>query len=117
MQLRRGRCPADTAEGDEAIKSDQGSVAQLQESLDAAEAGKTLLERELEATQAECGRLTEELWETTERTTAREIRLRNCLDMLSSITTSVAELRDEISEAIGLNAFGTGRSAALGSDL
>ncbi|KYK57499.1 hypothetical protein DCS_04509 [Drechmeria coniospora] len=112
MQLRRGRRPADTAERDEANESDQGSVAQLQESLDAAEAGKSLLERQLEATQAECGRLTEELWETTERTTAREILLRNCLDMLSSMPTSVAELRDEISEAIGRDAFGTGRSAA-----
>lgn len=80
-------------------------MMQLQERLDAEEAGKRRLEQELEAARAECGRLTRECTETAERFIASETLLCKCLHTLESIPTSVAELREEISEAIGQNAF------------
>ncbi|KAM4067495.1 hypothetical protein HRG_001412 [Hirsutella rhossiliensis] len=113
-QQRRKRCSAEIAEGDKATRSGDKSVAllqsirQLQESQDAAEAGKRLAERELEAAREECERLSEEGRGTTERAISGEILLCKCLHMLSSIQTSVAGLKDEINEAIGSNAFGMG---------
>ncbi|KAJ6436076.1 hypothetical protein O9K51_11389 [Purpureocillium lavendulum] len=83
-------------------------VRRLQELVDAADVGKRLLEQELEAVRVECARLGEERRGTTERAIAREILLCKCLDVLNAIPTSVAELKDEISEALGRNAFGTG---------
>lgn len=83
-------------------------VRRLQERVDAADAGKRLLEQELEAVRVECARLGEERRGTTERAIAGEVLLCRCLDVLNAIPTSVAELKDEISEALGRNAFGTG---------
>ena len=83
-------------------------ATQLRERLDAAEAGKRLLEHELETSRSECARLKEELQGTTQRAIGVEILLCKCLDMLSSFPTAVAELKEEISEALGRNAFGMG---------
>lgn len=112
-ERRRPHCAKRPETGEAARGRDETAMmvqkaTQLRERLDAAEAGKRLLEQELETARSECTRLKEEHQGITQRAIGVEILLCKCLDMLSSFPTAVAELKEEISEALGRNAFGMG---------
>jgi len=113
QERRRPHCAKKPETGGAARGRDETAMlvqraTQLQERLDAAEARKRLLEQELETARSEGARLKEEHHGTTQRAICVEILLCKCLDMLSSLPTGVTELKEEISEALGRNAFGMG---------
>ena len=80
-------------------------MAQLQETLDVEEARTRQSEENLEAARAECHRLSWECMEMSDQCITREILLCKCLSTLDSIPAYLAELRGEICQAIGQNAF------------